>query len=71
MGQRLRRGYAGFEHERMIKTLHDIALRKEIWRIEIVDGVSGDYRYRIHRGAHRFHASIATGFSHIPAILRY
>ena len=69
MGQRLRRGHGGFERHRMVSVLCDIALRKEIWPIEIVEGGSGDYRYRLHQGAHRFHASVAAGFSHIPAIV--
>jgi hypothetical protein len=54
--------------DRMVSVLQDIALRREIWPIEIIEGASGDYRYRLHHGAHRFHASVAAGFSHIPAI---
>jgi hypothetical protein len=68
MGQRLRRGHGGFMKDRMVSVLQDIALRREIWPIEIIEGASGDYRYRLHHGAHRFHASVAAGFSHIPAI---
>jgi hypothetical protein len=68
MGQRLRRGYGGFERDRMVSVLRDIALRREIWPVEITEDAIGDYRYRVHRGAHRFHASVAAGFSHIPAI---
>ena len=41
MGQRLRRGHGGFERDRMVAVLRDIALRKEIWPIEITDGASG------------------------------
>jgi ParB-like chromosome segregation protein Spo0J len=69
MGQRLRGGHGGFERDRMIDVLRDIALRKEIWPIEVIEAASGDYRYRLHHGAHRFHASVAAGFSHIPAIV--
>jgi len=53
----------------MVSVLQDIALRREIWPIEIIEDASGDYRYRLHNGAHRFHASIAAGFSLIPSIL--
>src|SRR5262245_66590091 len=70
MGQRLRRGHGGFERNRMVAVLRDIALRKEIWPIEITEGTSGPYLYSLHRGAHRFHASVAAGFLHIPAIIR-
>ena len=30
---------------------------------------SGPYLYRLHHGAHRFYASVAAGFLHIPAII--
>jgi hypothetical protein len=30
---------------------------------------NGEYAYRIHRGAHRFYASVAAGFTHIPAVI--
>jgi hypothetical protein len=69
MGQRLRRGHGGFTQDRMMSVLRDIALRREIWPIEIIEGASGDYHYRVHQGAHRFHASVAAGFSHIPGII--
>ena len=69
MGQRLLRGYGGFTQDRMVSVLQDTALRREIWPIEIIEDASGAYRYRLYNGAHRFHASIAAGFSLIPAIL--
>jgi hypothetical protein len=69
MGQRLRRGHGGFERDRMVAVLRDIALRREIWPIEIAEGASGPYLYSLHHGAHRFHASLAAGFLHIPAII--
>lgn len=69
MGQRLRRGHGGFERDRMVAVLRDIALRKQIWPVEITEGASGAYLYSLHQGAHRFHASVAAGFSHIPAII--
>ena len=58
MGQRLRRGHGGFERDRMVAALRDMALRKEIWPIEITEGASGPYLYSLHSGAHRFHASV-------------
>jgi hypothetical protein len=30
---------------------------------------NGEYAYRIRRGAHRFYASVAAGFTHIPAVV--
>lgn len=30
----------------------------------------GQYRYRVHNGAHRFYASLAAGFEFIPVIVK-
>jgi len=50
MGQRLRRGHDGFEHDRMVKVLRDIASRREIWPVEIMEGAGGNYRYSLKAG---------------------
>jgi hypothetical protein len=38
--------------------------------VEVEELSLGDYHYRLHHGAHRFFASVAVGFTHIPARLR-
>jgi hypothetical protein len=69
MGQRLRRGHGGFTHDRMVNVLRDIARGREIRPIEMIEGASDEYSYRLKDGAHRFHASVVAGFPLIPAII--
>lgn len=40
-----------------------------MYPIEIVEWEQGAYCYRLHHGYHRFHASVAVGFSHVPVIV--
>jgi ParB-like chromosome segregation protein Spo0J len=67
MTRRLQLGPFGLDDSRMVKVLREIARREEIWPVEIVETESGEYRLK--HGTHRFHASVAAGFSHIPAIV--
>jgi hypothetical protein len=67
MTGRLHKGTFGLEPSRMVKVLREIARREEIWPVEIIESESRNYRLK--HGAHRYHASIAAGFSHIPAIV--
>lgn len=30
----------------------------------------GDYRYKIYNGVHRYYASVAVGFSHLPVTVK-
>lgn len=69
MGQRLRRGHGGFTHDRMVNVLREIARGREIRPIEMIEGASDEYSYRVKDGAHRFHASVVAGFPLIPAII--
>jgi hypothetical protein len=57
----------GFDHDRMVRLLsgirHDVALPHIL--IEVAD--AGGRPYRVHHGVHRYHASLALRFSHVPA----
>jgi hypothetical protein len=37
--------------------------------IELHPNSQGQFRYRLHNGCHRYYASIAAGYSHIPALV--
>jgi hypothetical protein len=53
----------------MVNVLRDIARGREIRPIEMIEGASDEYSYRLKDGAHRFHASVVAGFPLIPAII--
>ena len=69
MGSRKHLSCCGLDETRMIGVLTSIASRREMWPVEITQGDNDPYPYQLHDGAHRFHASVAAGFSHIPALL--
>jgi hypothetical protein len=69
MDQRRHLGPDGFDHKRMVGVLRKIASRSPMDPIKIVERQQGDYRYRLYDGYHRFHASVAAGFSHVPIIV--
>jgi hypothetical protein len=55
----------GFNHVRMVSILVGI---RENASLPPIDVEPGDQRsYRLRAGMHRYHASLALGFSHIPA----
>ena len=60
---------AGFDEKRMVGVLRHIATHQEMWPIEITEIQGNLYRYRLHDGTHRFFASVAAGFSHVPALV--
>ncbi|MEH2485759.1 hypothetical protein [Bradyrhizobium sp. AZCC 2230] len=55
----------GFRRDRMLRVLVGIREDHSIPPIEIEDG-DAPYAYRLRDGVHRFYASIACGFSHLP-----
>jgi hypothetical protein len=55
----------GFRHDRMVRLLTGIRDNVSLPAIYIE---RGDQRpYRVREGVHRYHASLALGFSHVPA----
>ena len=68
MSQRQHVGPGGFDHNRMVDVLRGIASRSTMPPIKIVEQQQGAYRYLLSEGYHRFHASVAAGFSHVPTV---
>jgi hypothetical protein len=64
-------GIPDFSRERMIKVLKSIRLGDAMLPIEVqveVEGVDG-LSHRLYDGRHRLAASIAVGYSHVPAVV--
>jgi hypothetical protein len=63
-------GYAldanGFRHNRMMRLLIGIRDNVSLPAIYIEQADPGQRTYRVREGVHRYHASLALGFSHIP-----
>jgi len=62
--------FAGFGRDRLMDILRgfvaDVLLPPvQVYRFDQVEG----FRYRLHDGYHRFYASVAVGFSHLPAVI--
>ena len=57
----------GFRHDRMVSVLTGIRDNVSLPAIRIEMADPGQRQYRVREGAHRYHASLALGFSHIPA----
>ena len=62
--------YEGLDRVRMVSVLHAILSRTPLPPVEVEEPSLGDYHYRLHHGAHRFFASVAVGFTDMPARLR-
>jgi hypothetical protein len=57
----------GFRHDRMVRLLTGIRDDVSLPAIYVERGGLGQRRYRVRVGVHRYHASLALGFSHVPA----
>ena len=55
--------------QRLVHILRGFRTNAQMPPIWIYKSRSGHYCYKIQDGVHRFYASIAAGFSHIPAIV--
>jgi hypothetical protein len=60
---------SGTAHSRVLKILCGFRLGEAIPPVEVV-GAKPEYghRFKLTYGAHRFHCSLAAGFTHVPAI---
>jgi hypothetical protein len=67
MERRQHLGPGGFDHKRMVKVLRDIFSHNPMHPIKLVERQQDDYLYHLCDGYHRFHASVAAGYSHVPA----
>jgi hypothetical protein len=75
MDERLHLGHGGFSPQRMTDILRAIASNIALPPIEVVERWHGPYKYVIggglSGGVHRFYASVAAGFAHIPIVRRW
>jgi hypothetical protein len=55
--------------ERLLRILRGIKNNEQIPPIWLFANADGCYPYKIHQGVHRFYASMAAGFTHIPALI--
>ncbi len=62
----------GLVHERAQSILQAIARNEPLPPIEVViaENMRPPYRYRVRDGFHRYHLSIALGFSHLPVVIK-
>jgi hypothetical protein len=68
MDQRQHLGHGGFDRNRMVDILRGIATGSVIPPVPVVERQQGPYRYRLANGTHRYYASVAAGFSHLPTV---
>ena len=57
----------GFHHDRMVRLLSGVRNNVSLPAIYIERGDPGERPYRVREGVHCYHASLALGFSHVPA----
>jgi hypothetical protein len=57
----------GFRHDRMVRILAGIRKNDALPPLSVEDADPGEKLYRLRAGFHRYYASIAAGFSHVPA----
>ena len=62
-------GVPDFERDRMVSVLDAIRRERTLPPIEVVEAISRLYSHRLYHGRHRLAASIAVGFSLIPAVV--
>ena len=62
-------GVPDFERDRMLSVLHAIRRNATLPPIEVVEAISDLYSHRLYHGRHRLAASIAVGFSLVPAVI--
>ena len=61
-------GVLDFERDRMVSVLDAIRRAETLPPIEVVEVISDLYSHRLYHGRHRLAASIAVGFSLVPAV---
>jgi ParB-like chromosome segregation protein Spo0J len=62
-------GVPDFERDRMVSVLDAIRHDRTLPPIEVVEAISNLYGHRLYHGRHRLAASIAVGFSLVPAVI--
>jgi ParB-like chromosome segregation protein Spo0J len=62
-------GVPDFERDRMVSVLDAIRHDRTLRPIEVVEAISNLYSHRLYHGRHRLAASIAVGFTLVPAVV--
>jgi ParB-like nuclease domain len=62
-------GVPDFERDRMVSILDAIRHDRTLPPIEVVEAINNLYGHRLYHGRHRLAASIAVGFSLVPAVI--
>ena len=62
-------GVPDFERDRMVSVLDAIRRDGTLPPIEVAEAISDAYSHRLYHGRHRLAASIAVGFSLVPAVV--
>ena len=62
-------GVPDFERDRMVSVLDAILRDGTLPPIEVVEATSDLYSHQVYHGRHRLAASIAVGFSLVPAVV--
>jgi ParB-like chromosome segregation protein Spo0J len=62
-------GVPDFERDRMVSVIDAIRRDGTLPPIEVVEAISDAYSHRLYHGRHRLAASIAVGFSLVPAVV--
>ena len=62
-------GVPDFERDRMVSVLDAILRDGTLPPIEVVETISDAYSHRLYHGRHRLAASIAVGFTLVPAVV--
>jgi len=61
--------HAGFNRDRMTKILRGLRDGDQIEPVQVSTLDAGPYKFQIYDGFHRFHASVAVGFTALPVII--
>jgi hypothetical protein len=61
---------SGFVEDRMVSILRAFCEDAPLPPIKVTETSTGLYRYKIYNGVHRYYASVAAGFSHLPVIVQ-
>jgi hypothetical protein len=64
-------GYSrdGFEERRMVSILTAVCTGAPLPPVEVNECAREGFRYALYDGMHRFYASIAAGYSHLPVVV--
>lgn len=68
MSARQHLDHEGLDRKRMISVLVDIVEYRPMWPIKMMVWPHKKFKYILADGAHRYFASAAAGFTHIPTI---